>query len=350
MPVSAKLDWARAVPEPLPPEITVVQRIALTVFAALACQIGSVFGITRYSAVWLIFGIALSHIWSTFPLQEKTDRPGKSSSSPSQIAKGVQQSIATTRKNTQKIAENLKSTSVGTDEVSDPSPAPEDVTLEFEAVEGAQLVGKNNYTLNYPFSTVVAATLSKFPKLPCPEEPDLLSIEVETEVNVSPSIVQRKRVFTTRNTMPSALINFMGMGETVVTDERSLERRDENGNSCMAFISENREFRNICHVQVHEEIKSDPKNESRTVIASETWLATPGLYWPLTTTAVSFAKSQQKEKSAISRKLLEKRCAEIDAGGIENDKAQIVESQNDSGVKLASTVKAAQKEREARPV
>ena len=79
----------------------------------------------------------------------------------------------------------------------------------------------------------------------------------------------------------------------------------------MVFISGNREMQNIVYLQVHELFRADPENPSRTLIKFETWISTPGLYWPLTTTMNKVAKSKMEESAPIARQVLEKRCAEI---------------------------------------
>jgi hypothetical protein len=182
-----------------------------------------------------------------------------------------------------------------------------DIDLPFSPLEGAQSLGASEYSLDYSLEIVIKATLTKYDVMPCPDDPETLKMEVLSKVEVAPGVFRRKRVSTKQNALPSVISNFMGVGPTVLTDEDSLEKVGDR----MIFISENREMQNIVHAQVYELLRVDPANPSRTLVMSETWIATPGLYWPLTTTMLSFAKSKAAETIPKARRLLAKRCADI---------------------------------------
>ena len=123
--------------------------------------------------------------------------------------------------------------------------------------------------LNYSIDTVISAALSKYDVLPCPEAPEMLKVEVLSEEAVAPGVLRRKREFTTENTLPGPLANFMGVGPTVMTDEESLEKKGDH----IIFITENREMQHIAHLQV-KAVRTDHKSVTNTLV--ETWRR-PGL-------------------------------------------------------------------------
>ena len=285
------LDGKQRLPHPLSAEVGALERAALTLLGAIIAQL---LATASYSPAWLVFGIAIGHLWSTFPWpsgsgSEVLVLPADTAPPDAHAADG---SIA----------------DVTSDNASVADVSPDDnFELPFTPLAGAQSLGANEYSLDYPLDTVIAATLSKFDVLPCPDEPEMLKMEVLSKVEVAPGVIRRKRVSTRKNTLPSAIASFMGVGPTVLTDEESLEKTGDR----MIFISENREMQDIVHAQVYELLQVDPGDPSRTLIMSETWIATPGLYWPLTTTVISFAKSKAAETIPKARRLLEKRCAEL---------------------------------------
>ena len=288
----------RGLSQPLPPDMGAPERVAASLLAALSAQLLSSF----FSApAWLLFGLALERIWSTFPLPQTVEDSARLRRTPPTPAPRPDATTGSAA----------------------PAPAAADeeaaqVDLPFTPSEGAQLLGSNEYVLNYSIDTVISAALSKYDVLPCPEAPEMLKVEVLSEEAVAPGVLRRKREFTTENTLPGPLANFMGVGPTVMTDEESLEKKGDH----IIFITENREMQHIAHLQVHELFRTDPANPSRTLLRSETWMSTPGLYWPLTTTMITFARSKMEETVPLSRRLLEKRCAEISRAeqGIESER------------------------------
>ena len=112
---------------------------------------------------------------------------------------------------------------------------------------------------------------NKFPIIPCEEMPELISITLVEEEQISDTIVQKTRLITSANIVPAYIGSAMGLAATTMV----LESSEEILNESLTFIVENQDAVDLAVLQVYETFKQLP--DGTTQATAETWLATPGL-------------------------------------------------------------------------
>ena len=263
----------------------VTLRFTLTLGLVVACALISWF-LPLVAPLFVIFGVGFGHIWFTFRLTTKSSVVSQQLPSPPTLT-----------------------TTTTTAPSSSPSSSPLPPTYQklcFVKAEGAQLVGGNSYILNHPLSVVSYAVYNKFPTLPCEEVPELLSVELVEETSITESIVQRKRIITSKNILPAVISNAMSIAETTMV----LEQSEEIYNVSLNMLVENEEGADFAALQIWEHFEQLP-NGTQTKYNAETYLSTPGLGWGLPYIVQSFARSQYDTKSPQGKEILIQRCQQV---------------------------------------
>lgn len=289
----------------------VTLRFSLTMGLVLVCALVS-WIVPFVAPLFVAFGVAFGHIWFTFRVTNKSssdvNQPRLSPPPPALNS-------TTSRTSTTNCSSSSSSTS---------PPAYE--KLSFVIAEGAQLVGKNSYILNHPLSVVSHAVYNKFPTLPCAEVPELLSVELVEETSITESIVQRKRIITSANTLPAAVSSAMGLAETTMV----LEQSEEVQNVSLDMLVQNEEGANFAALQIWEHFEQLPNGQTK--YNAETYLSTPGLGWGLPYIVQRYARSEYDSKSPLSKEILIQRCQQV-ADGREHEEREneiVVETTNEA--------------------
>lgn len=258
------------------------------------------------TAIFLFFGVSIGFIF--FPSNKKT----LSTSIFNPISTTI---TTTTTTNNSVIPPAALPTALPTTlPTALPTSLPTDYEkLIFVKAEGAQLVGQNSYILNHPLSVVSHAVYNKFPVLPCEEVPELLAILSGPDNQITNTIVQRERVITSQNILPTAIISAMSLDDTTMVVERS----EEHENKTLKLLTQNEDGVDFATLQVWEQFEQ--LENDTTKYTAETYLATPGLSWGLPYIVHSFACSQYASKSPLSKKILIRRCIEVENEMKSND-------------------------------
>jgi hypothetical protein len=256
---------------------------------------------------FVAFGLVFSHIWCLY-------------TSPTTTTTGANTATATATTTTTTTTTATATTSRTTnsnrdDNVADITSDCEYSKLSFVKADGALSVGKNTYILNHPLSLVSYAVFHKFPALPCPEVPELISIDLaeETEyhddVAGGGKIIQRQRIITSNNIVPPSIGGGIGLAATTMV----LERSEEIEGVSLEFVAQNEDAQEYVTLQVWENFEQ--LADGTTKVTAETWLATPGLNWLIGKAVQRFASSIYSQKSPQSKEILVRRCNQVKATG-----------------------------------
>ena len=185
-------------------------------------------------------------------------------------------------------------------------------SLSLELAKGAILIADSSDIIKHDINLVLEAAFSKFDgKLPHPKIPDLLNIECLEDATDGDGRRFRRRHFLSKLNAPSALRSMIGAGDTSILVEDSLEIAGDEA----TFICYNKEYQEYVQIQVLETLKRHSQTPKWTVRESKQYVSPVGLPWPLSTTFVSFARSEQKAKGSLPLEVLLERCEELASEG-----------------------------------